>query len=431
MYYQVKNIDIDVTDYKTYFCFDKIDIEVSSQYIDTHNYYVVVRRLDDPQGWNDDIHVLVYYQDEEKSEVVFIGKSEESEKRIQVHVDFEIKPSEEIIQLSLSYKFKDVPHFNRISRQEFNERFHSDIVTLPHSLYAVGLNNNSVYLYNEKHQSFFMIEECVRHILKVALTFTSYDDFYFIISAYDGYMEGHYNHFRTVPRSVEENEYKERAVPQIENIREYPVFHKKKYIVAQANHKGMPYVLDVVDRHYFYHNLYNPFRSYHKGVPFHTKKNRIVFGGQDRGGKHNFTHRHDIDMNQREYFKSAAVPKENIDCEGWIDRSQMIYYKYILDIDGNSSTWDATAWKLNSGSVFLKTSSGWRQWFYDEFVPGVNYIEIKDDFSDLQEKFEWCENHQEECMKMIETNKKLFQKLYRYSNIMKYTVEMLDKIHDV
>jgi hypothetical protein len=81
--------------------------------------------------------------------------------------------------------------------------------------------------------------------------------------------------------------------------------------------------------------------------------------------------------------------------------------------------------------VFLKTSSGWRQWFYDEFVPGVNYIEIKDDFSDLQEKFEWCENHQEECMKMIETNKKLFQKLYRYSNIMKYTVEMLDKIHDV
>ena len=107
----------------------------------------------------------------------------------------------------------------------------------------------------------------------------------------------------------------------------------------------------------------------------------------------------------------------------------MIHYKYILDIDGNSSTWDATAWKLNSGSVILKTESCWRQWFYDEYLPNVHYIEIKDDFSDLQEKYQWCESHQEECQIMIHNCKALFQKVYKYQNIMEYTKILLDKIN--
>jgi hypothetical protein len=241
-------------------------------------------------------------------------------------------------------------------------------------------------------------------------------------------MEGHYINVRTIPKKIDENECLNKPIVVLENDNEYPVLHNKQYVIAQANHKGMPYVLDVVDRHYFYHNLYNPFRSYHRGIPFSRKENKIVFGGQDRGNKYNFITIKDIQQTQRDYFKSDAVPKDNVVCGGWIDRYDMVNYKYVLDIDGNSATWDATAWKLNSGSVIFKTESIWRQWFYDDYLPNVHYIEIKEDFSDLQEKFHWCENHPKECEIMINNCKALFQKVYKYVNIMEHTKKMIEKV---
>jgi len=428
--YQVKNVDADVNNYKTYFCFDKIDIEVITEYINQTSYNIIVRRVDTDSGWGDDIEVLVYYRDHGEKEIVTIGSSELREKVVLVETKYTIEPSGETVNRSPGYNLRNLPGIYRISREEFNRDFSTDIVVLPKSMYAVGLQNGSAYTYNQDYQTYFMIEECIKHILQVALTFTKYDRFYFIISAYDGYMEGHYNNYRTIPKIIGDTEYENRMTVELDNLNEYAVLHKKKWVISQANHSGTPYTLDIVDRHYFYHNLYNPFRSFHKGVPFSKKQNKIVFAGQDRGTKYNFTNRRDIEISQRDYFKSDAVSKENIVCGGWIDRSEMIHYKYILDIDGNSSTWDATAWKLNSGSVILKTQSCWRQWFYDEYLPNVHYIPVKDDFSDIQEKYQWCESHPGECMIMIDRCKALFQKVYKYQNIMEYTKNLLDKIND-
>jgi hypothetical protein len=431
MSYQVKNIDIDVYNFKNkQFCFDKTDIEVSSQYINSNNYNIIVRRLDSYQGWNEIIYVLVYYREREHSQIIEIGSSPEHEKIIQIITEFNIEKSEEHVYRSPLYNLVPFPQSIWIGRELFNDMFATDVVMLPTSMYAVGLSSHDgcVYIYNEIHNNYFMIDETIRHIIQVALTYTEHRHFYFVISAYDGYMEGHYNNVRTIPRKIQDTEYINKPVVVLENDNEYAVLHNKIYVIAQANHTGMPYVLDVVDRHYFYHNLYNPFRSYHRGIPFSKKENKIVFGGQDRGGKHNFVNRRDIEISQRDYLKSDAVPKDNIVCSGWIDRFDMVNYKYILDVDGNSATWDATAWKLNSGSVIFKTESNWRQWFHDEYLPNVHYIEIKDDFSNLQEKFHWCENHQEECEIMVNNCKALFQKTYKYINIMEYTKTIIDKI---
>ena len=428
--YQVKNIDIDVYSFKKErFCFDKIDIEVCSEYIDSKTYNIIVRRIDSNQGWNDDIQVLVYYRKREHAQIVQIGPSQEHEKIIEVTSDFTIEESDTLVHRTPIYNLIPFPQSIWMAREQFNDMFSTNIVLLPTSMYAVGLAHDGyVYIYNEVHNNYFMIDECIRHIIQVALTYTEHRHFYFIISAYDGYMEGHYNNVRTIPRQIGDTEYANKPVVSLENENEYAVLHNKLHVIAQANHKGISYVLDVVDRHYFYHNLYNPFRSYHRGIPFSQKENKIVFGGQDRGGKHNFVTRRDIDMSQRDYFKSDAVPKDNIVFGGWIDRNDMVNYKYVLDIDGNSATWDATAWKLNSGSVIFKTASVWRQWFHDEYLPGVHYIEIKEDFSNLQEKFHWCENHPEECEIMINNCKALFQKVYKYVNIMEHTKKIIEKI---
>ena len=66
-------------------------------------------------------------------------------------------------------------------------------------------------------------------------------------------------------------------------------------------------------------------------------------------------------------------------------------YKYLIDIDGNSNAWSALFQKLLSGSVVLKVASpgNFRQWYYDELIPWVNFVPVESDMSDLVEKIEW------------------------------------------
>jgi len=88
-------------------------------------------------------------------------------------------------------------------------------------------------------------------------------------------------------------------------------------------------------------------------------------------------------------------------------------YKYLIDIDGNSNAWSALFQKLLSGSVVLKVASpqNFRQWYYDELVPWVNFVPIQADMSDLVEKVHWLLEHDDEARKIGENGAKLANKL--------------------
>jgi hypothetical protein len=258
-------------------------------------------------------------------------------------------------------------------------------------------------------------------------------NFYFLICALDGYLEGHFPANRHLPyKPSNPDEYRGKLQPYIPEDQDkdqyYPLLHKNSTILGQCVHPDTAHTIAVPDRYYFCLNRYNLYHAIHRGVPFHQKKNQIVFAGNERGNPKNYTKRRDIQMNQREYFKSAHIAKDNIHCPQQIQREEMINYKYILDIDGNASTWDATAWKLNSGSVIFKTDSNWVQWFYDDYKPWTHYIPVNDDFSDIQEKFKWCEEHQAECEEIVKNAKKLFHTIYRHENVVKYTKKTIDHL---
>jgi hypothetical protein len=154
-----------------------------------------------------------------------------------------------------------------------------------------------------------------------------------------------------------------------------------------------------------------------------------VYAGQSsRGYAQNFVDRRDLAVNPRDYFMSDAVPKHNVACGGWIDREDMVKYRYILDIPGNGATWDGTAWRLNSGSVLMRSKTGWRQWFYADFVAGEHFVELADDFSDLDEKFAWCEAHPDECERMVQNCMRLFQRVYCFHNVIANTVQVIETI---
>ena len=70
-------------------------------------------------------------------------------------------------------------------------------------------------------------------------------------------------------------------------------------------------------------------------------------------------------------------------------------YKYLIDIDGNSSPWSNLFQRLLTGSAVLKVESpsGYRQWYYDRLVPWANYVPIASDMWDLMEKIEFLNRH--------------------------------------
>jgi hypothetical protein len=414
----VQDIEIDLIKYS-----GRKDFQVLTEWLSCRSYAVTVRRLDGTEGWTENIKVLACFPNE--SSTIVIGPSQAQEKRLIVETTFDITQSTTNPEPLITYDPLQYPTPQKITNAQFNRLFTTDIVPLPNNLFAVGIKNGATYIYNETYEFLYMIELTIKHIVGVALKENLFREQYFLICAYDGYLEGHYPSLRNVPYTPKPNEYKGQTSIQLQSANTFPRLHKELTVLGQSVQARVEGAISVPDRYYFYLNRYNEYRSIHCGLLFDKKINQIAYGSQPRGTKFNFTNRRDISVSQREYFYSAAVPKTNIIAPQWIDRADMIKYKYLLDIDGNASTWDATAWKLNSGSVILKVDSEWNQWFYDLYKPWTHYVPVKDDFSNLQEQYAWCEQNQDECRKMIKNCKELFQQAYRFHNVMANTRKLL------
>ena len=407
-------------------------------YISSTAYEVVVYRTDlGSTQIMEPIYVMVLYYngDTEIAHKVCVGQCNDCA-RLRVNVNYTVFP--DIIEppRPLCIGLPPPQNFQKLSLEQFNETFNTDIATLPSSLYAIGAITQGPihqwFIYNEKFDQYFNIVNVAQFILRVREyrhLYISNPAFYFILSACDGYGEGTYCTQRTIPLQIKGNTCKDLYTFTAYTEKEYPVYHSRKHIVCQSSHKNMPYVVNVVDRHYMYHNLYNSFRSFHRGIAFKDKFPMVVFGGRSLcGSNYNFLQSTSINMNPRDYFRNVIAPEHAfVHCPNdWITREEQVYYKYIMDIDGNASTYDATAWKLNSNSIIFKPKSGWTQWFYDEYCsPNKYFIEIKDDFSDLAEKFEWCESHPTECMQIISNCRKLFQRIYAFSAVIDNTVDAI------
>jgi hypothetical protein len=70
-------------------------------------------------------------------------------------------------------------------------------------------------------------------------------------------------------------------------------------------------------------------------------------------------------------------------------------YRVHIDIDGNSNSWPGLLTKLHSGSPVMKVQSPWgfRQWYYDRLKPWENYVPVRSDMSDLEEKLDYLLAH--------------------------------------
>lgn len=110
--------------------------------------------------------------------------------------------------------------------------------------------------------------------------------------------------------------------------------------------------------------------------------------------------------NNQELF--AQYKKMGID--GAREPQEKIFeFKYQIDVDGNSNAWSSLFIKLLSGGVVLKIESPerFKQWYYNKLEPWINYVPIKADLSDLIEKIEYLQLHDEHAKQIAKQGRNL------------------------
>src|SRR6185369_486342 len=85
-----------------------------------------------------------------------------------------------------------------------------------------------------------------------------------------------------------------------------------------------------------------------------------------------------------------------------VSRPDHIKYKYLVDVDGNSCSYERYFWLLLSNSVVLKQQTPNIQWYYRALQPYKHYIPVKEDLSDLTTQINWAKEHDEECRQMAQ-----------------------------
>lgn len=443
--FQVENMEIDIIEYVEDKCF-----QVKAEYVNPSSFNIHIKRLDtlENKGWDESLKIA--FRDHNGSgHFVYAEPNPDSCEKVIKNIVWPISSSQLIcskktIQEGWLKNYKPFTKFEHwplyIGRDQFNDLLQSDIVELPSCLFALGFKDGCSYIYNtgvteNQHSWKYEIELTIDFLLSV--TFSKYsdrppEDFYCIICALDGYIEACFPSERKIPRKIGEIECRNKSLIDISHFRdnEYPVFHSMKYILGQSTRKHMPYTIPIVDRYYLCLNRYNQYRFIHMGQPLESKIGMLVYAGNTRGSYFNFMTDKEIRISQRAYFVEKM---KQIKCNSWtycpdhsLPREDMVGYKYIMDIDGNACTWDATAWKLNSGSVIFKPESDWQQWFYDSFLPWKHFVPVKDDFSDVIEKVEWCRNNEDKCIEMVKNCKELFHEIYYHPNVVKKMESVID-----
>jgi hypothetical protein len=295
---------------------------------------------------------------------------------------------------------------------EFNNIFNSKIITLPKNIICLGNYKGKIVGY--KAQEFPRCNCIVQKIGKLLLSCDS--EKYILLCTYDGYRE------RIAYKDGELLEYKPIAGDFDQKIEIdskpgfTPVLHRDKNIFCFCKHLNDHTAICIPDAYIMgsYDSLYrNKFQTIDRiKIHWDEKKNELIYrGGLKAGGPKNFFFENTSNVSPRIKFLQCAQASmySNIIHFGvnYVGIENIIKYKYLIDIDGNTNTWDSLVWKLYSGSVVLKQESIWKQWYYDGLKAWEHYIPLKNDFSDLDEIIEWSMSNDKKC-KAIAASAKSF-----------------------
>ncbi|QQL49181.1 glycosyl transferase family 90 [Mucilaginibacter ginkgonis] len=78
-----------------------------------------------------------------------------------------------------------------------------------------------------------------------------------------------------------------------------------------------------------------------------------------------------------------------------------LQYKFILSLEGNDVATNLK-WIMSSNSIAIMPKPKYETWFMEGTLQGgVHYIEINEDYSDLEDKLNWYLAHESEALKIV------------------------------
>ncbi|MBD1364776.1 lipopolysaccharide biosynthesis protein [Mucilaginibacter sp. ZT4R22] len=87
------------------------------------------------------------------------------------------------------------------------------------------------------------------------------------------------------------------------------------------------------------------------------------------------------DVNKRPYNTAWSKPKLSI--------QEHLQYKFILSLEGNDVATNLK-WIMSTNSIAVMPKPKYETWFMEgRLIPGYHYIEIKDDYSDLEQQLNY------------------------------------------
>ena len=145
----------------------------------------------------------------------------------------------------------------------------------------------------------------------------------------------------------------------------------------------------------------------------------IKFSQAMRGGK---TPTSEIEIYQR--YNEYGIPAGG----EYMSLETLGQYKYHIDLGGGGgTTWTGTLLKLGLPGLLLHHVTPTKDYIHDKLQPWIHYVPIKEDLSDLKEKYEWAESHPEEAKRISENATKFARRLGTPEGM----AEMFHQFYDV
>lgn len=138
-------------------------------------------------------------------------------------------------------------------------------------------------------------------------------------------------------------------------------------------------------------------------IPFREKQDRVIFRGKIRHSR------------VRSLFMEKFYGSTWVDCgvvgsnDGWPQEwfvpkktlREHLEYKFIMALEGNDVA-SNLKWVMSSNSIAVMTRPTCETWFMEGYLrPDYHYIEVKEDFSDLEEKINYYIRHPEEAEAIV------------------------------
>ena len=197
-------------------------------------------------------------------------------------------------------------------------------------------------------------------------------------------------------------------------------------IISKSSYRGVRATILKIDarRHW------DAFRIVHEhDRPFSEKRNECVWRGVQTGDRDG--------RRERSTLVKRWFGIENVAIVGehgpekykreFMTMKEQLEYKYIISVDGNDVA-TGLKWQLNSNSVVLMARPKVISWLMeDQLEPYIHYVPLASDYSDLQERVAWCNDHEPEVRQIIKNANEYMATFLDEEHEMELQVRVLDR----